>query len=38
MLKLKLLEDQQRLSELQRVEVERGAGAEAVKLVFPPSS
>ena len=38
MLKLKLLEDQQRLSELQRVEVERGAGAEAVKLVFPPAS
>lgn len=38
MIQTRIKEDEQRLVEAQRVEAERGASAEAVKLVFPPSS
>lgn len=38
MLELRLREDESRLSELRRIEADRGPGAEAVKLVFPPDA
>ena len=36
MLQQRLKEDEQRVAEYRRVEAERGAAAEAVKLIFPP--
>ena len=36
MLQSKLQDDKAKLGELRRVESERGASAEAVKLIFPP--
>ena len=38
MLELKLQEDQQRLGELRRVEADRGPGADAVRMIFPPDA
>ena len=37
MMQLKLREDEQALSEARRVESERGSGADAVRLIFPPA-